>query len=98
MKPVKIPIEDVLDLHTFRPKDIPELLEDYFAECFKAGFYSVRIIHGKGKGIQKKRVQELLKKNPTVASFKDAPPEAGGWGATLVELRRDVDAEKAAAS
>ena len=93
MKPVKISIEDVLDLHTFRPKDIPDLIEDYLAECFKAGFYSVRIIHGKGKGIQKKRVQELLKKNPIVASFKDAPPEAGGWGATLVELRKNYDTE-----
>ena len=90
---MKISIEDILDLHTFRPKDIPDLIEDYLAECFKAGFYSVRIIHGKGKGIQKKRVQELLKKNPIVASFKDAPPEAGGWGATLVELRKNYDTE-----
>ena len=88
MKPVKIPIEDVLDLHTFRPKDIPDLLEDYFTECMNTGIYSVRIIHGKGKGIQKRRVQGLLKKSPIVKSFKDAPPEAGGWGATLVELSR----------
>ena len=94
MRPVKISIEDVLDLHTFLPKDIPDLLEDYFAECVKAGFYSVRIIHGKGKGIQKKRVRELLKNNQMVASFKDAPPEAGGWGATLVELHRHVNVEK----
>ena len=88
MKPVKIPIEDVLDLHTFHPKDIPNLLEDYFSECMKAGIFSVRIIHGKGKGIQKRRVQKLLKENSVVVSFKDAPPEAGGWGATLVELKR----------
>ena len=87
IEPVKIPIEDVLDLHTFHPHDIPDLLENYFAECLKAGFKSVRIIHGKGKGIQKKRVQGILKKNPNVKSFTDAPPEAGGWGATLVELR-----------
>jgi dsDNA-specific endonuclease/ATPase MutS2 len=89
MEPVRLPIEDVLDLHTFRPQDIPDLLEDYLAECLKAGFYSVRIIHGKGKGIQKKRVQGILKNNPMVASFRDAPPEAGGWGATLVELSKD---------
>lgn len=89
MEPIKIPIEDSLDLHTFLPQDIPDLLEDYLAECLKAGFYSVRIIHGKGKGVQKRRVQGLLRNNPLVSSFKDAPPEAGGWGATLVELKRN---------
>ena len=86
-EPIKLSIEDVLDLHTFHPKDIPNLLEDYFFECIKAGIFSVRIIHGKGKGIQKRRVQKLLKENALVVSFKDAPPEAGGWGATLVELK-----------
>ena len=90
MEPIKIPIEDVLDLHAFHPRDIPGLLEDYLAECLKAGIYSVRIIHGKGKGIQKRRVAELLAGNPLVLSFKDAPPEAGGWGATLVELNRSA--------
>jgi DNA-nicking Smr family endonuclease len=93
MKVVKLAIEDVLDLHTFRPKDIPDLLEDYFTECLKAGIYSVRIIHGKGKGIQKRRVQGLLEKNSMVTTFKDAPPEAGGWGATLVELSKILDPE-----
>jgi DNA-nicking Smr family endonuclease len=77
-----------LDLHTFHPKDIPNLLEDYFSECMNAGIFSVRIIHGKGKGIQKRRVQKILKENSVVVSFKDAPAEAGGWGATLVELKR----------
>ncbi len=86
MEPVKIPIADVLDLHTFRPRDIPALLEDYLAECRKAGIYALRIVHGKGTGAQKKRVRQLLAKNPAVASFQDAPPEAGGWGATLVQL------------
>ena len=93
MKVVKLAIEDVLDLHTFRPKDIPDLLEDYFTECLKAGIYSVRIIHGKGKGIQKRRVQGLLEKNSMVTAFKEAPPEAGGWGATSVELSRNIDPE-----
>ena len=88
MKPVRIPIEDVLDLHTFKPQDIPDLLEDYFSECLASGIYSVRIIHGKGKGIQKRRVREILKRNPRVISFSDAPSEAGGWGATLVELKK----------
>ena len=89
MEPVKVPIEDILDLHTFLPRDIPDLLEDYLAECLKAGLYSVRIIPGKGQGVQKRRVQGLLQNNPLVFSFKDAPPEAGGWGATLVELKRN---------
>ena len=89
MEPVTIPIEDALDLHTFLPRDIPDLLEDYLIECLKAGLYSVRIIHGKGKGVQKQRVQGLLQKNVLVFSFMDAPPEAGGWGATLVELKRN---------
>jgi DNA-nicking Smr family endonuclease len=93
MNVVKLNIEDVLDLHTFRPKDIPDLLEDYFTECLKAGIYSIRIIHGKGKGIQKRRVQGLLEKNSMVTTFKEAPPEAGGWGATLVELSRNLDTE-----
>jgi len=93
MKPIKILIEDVLDLHTFRPQDIPHLLEDYFSECLRSGIYEVRIIHGKGKGIQKRRVQGILKKNPMVTSYCDAPPEAGGWGATLVVLRKDFKIE-----
>ena len=94
MEPVRLPIEDVLDLHTFRPRDIPDLLEDYLAECLKSSIYSVRVIHGKGKGIQKKRVQQILKRNPMVASFRDAPPEAGGWGATLVELDRNFEIDR----
>ncbi len=87
MKPIIMPIEDVLDLHTFQPRDIPDLLDDYFAACIEKQIYSVRIVHGKGKGILKKRVQELLNKNPMVLSFKSAPYDAGGWGATLVELK-----------
>jgi dsDNA-specific endonuclease/ATPase MutS2 len=91
MEPIQIPIEDVLDLHTFRPQDIADLLENYFDECIKAGIFSVRVIHGKGKGIQKKQVQRILQKNPQVKNFKAAPPEAGGWGATLVQLMPPAD-------
>jgi len=83
-----MPIEDFLDLHTFKPKDIPDLFIDYFSACIDADIYSIKIIHGKGRGILKKRVQGFLKKNLMVKSFQDAPPEAGGWGATLVELKR----------
>lgn len=88
MDPIRIPIEDVLDLHTFHPRDIPRLIEDYIEECLRLRFLSVRIIHGKGTGAQKMRVQELLRRNPNVRSFKNAPAEAGGWGATIVELQR----------
>ncbi len=89
--PVKIPIEGVLDLHTFHPGDVPNLLEEYLKECLEARIYSVRVVHGKGKGIQKHRVQGLLQRLPMVASFSDAPVSAGGWGATIVELKREKD-------
>ncbi|MBW2173097.1 MAG: class I SAM-dependent methyltransferase [Deltaproteobacteria bacterium] len=92
-KPIKVPIEDVLDLHTFSPKEIPSLLPEYLNACREAKIYSVRIIHGKGKGFQKNRVRSLLKGHPMVASFSDAPSQAGGWGATIVELRREIGFE-----
>ena len=90
MKPVAVPIEDFIDLHTFKPQDIPDLIENYIAECVRAGFASIRVIHGKGAGFQKKRVQDLLRRNPRVRSFADAPIEAGGWGATIVELKTNA--------
>jgi DNA-nicking Smr family endonuclease len=90
MEPIHIPIEDVLDLHTFRPRDIPDLLQEYFSECIKAGIFHVRVIHGKGKGIQKRRVHQILDKHPLVRRYTDAPPEAGGWGATLAELKKPI--------
>ncbi len=91
MEPIHIPIEDELDLHTFHPRDIPDLLEDYFEECIRHGIFSVRVIHGKGKGVQKHRVQTLLRKHALVASFSDAGHGHGGWGATLVELKQSPD-------
>jgi len=87
--PVRIPIEDVLDLHAFRPKEIASLLEEYLNACRQARIYSVRIIHGKGRGVLKRRVESLLSKLPMVVSFSDAPATAGGWGATVVELNRE---------
>jgi dsDNA-specific endonuclease/ATPase MutS2 len=90
MNAIRIPIEDVIDLHTFRPADIPDLIEDYIDECIRAGLTSVRIIHGKGMGRQKARVRELLRRNPRVLSFTDAPREAGGWGATIVALKKGL--------
>lgn len=90
-EPTRVPIEDVLDLHTFLPKEIPSLLNEYLRACRETGIYSVRIIHGKGKGQLRHRVHSILGKHPMVASFSDAPSRAGGWGATIVELRRDID-------
>lgn len=87
MQPVKVPIDGVLDLHTFSPKDLPDLLTDYFQACREKGIRSVRVIHGKGKGILKARVHALLAKNPMVIGFKEASMETGGWGATIVKLK-----------
>ena len=86
MKPVIVPIDGTLDLHTFNPKELPSLLSEYLLACKHEGIRQVRIIHGKGKGIQRARVHSLLKKNPLVKQFKTAPEEAGGWGATQVDL------------
>jgi DNA-nicking Smr family endonuclease len=83
---VHIPIEDWIDLHTFSPKEIPSLLEEYLLECQKRGFKEVRIVHGKGKGVQMTIVHSFLQKSPLVESFRLAPPEAGSWGATIAVL------------
>jgi DNA-nicking Smr family endonuclease len=87
MDPVEYPITDILDLHTFHPRDVPDLLDDYFEACLEKQIRSVRIIHGKGQGILRRRVEAILARHPRVAGFHPAPPEAGGWGATLVDLK-----------
>lgn len=87
MDPIDYPIGDVLDLHTFRPREVPDLLDDYFEECLGRGIDSVRIIHGKGQGILRERVHAILRRHPQVAGFDAAPGNAGGWGATLVRLK-----------
>ncbi len=87
--PVRIPIEDSIDLHTFSPKEIPSLLEEYLSECIKARIYEVRIIHGKGMGYQRRMVHSFLEKCSLVQSFQSAPPTFGGWGATIALLRRE---------
>jgi DNA-nicking Smr family endonuclease len=86
-EPIVLPIEDSIDLHAFHPKDIPSVLEEYLEQCREAGIYEVRVIHGRGKGIQRQIVRSLLEKHPKVHSFRDAPPQSGGWGATVVLLR-----------
>ena len=85
---IRIPIEDSIDLHTFSPKEIPSLLEEYLRECIKAGIYEVRIIHGKGKGYQRRIVHSFLEKSSLVQSFSSAPSGFGGWGATIALLHR----------
>ena len=86
MEPIRIPIEDVLDLHTFRPQDIAGLLEDYFDECIKAGIQSVRVIHGKGKGVLRRIVHSCLEKVSYVKDFRLGGHGSGSWGATQVDL------------
>jgi len=86
-EPFRIPIEDVLDLHTVSPRDIKPVVEEYLSETFRLGFRAVRIIHGRGVGVQREIVRKVLERTPFVESFGDAPMEAGGWGATIVTLR-----------
>jgi dsDNA-specific endonuclease/ATPase MutS2 len=86
--PIVVPITDVIDLHPFAPKDIPSVTEEYLRECLAAGIFEVRIIHGRGTGVQRNIVRSILAKHPRVLSFQDAPAEAGGWGATVVTLKK----------
>lgn len=85
---VVVPIDGTLDLHTFSPRDVPEVLDAYLEACLEKGIYEVRVVHGKGIGVQKKIVEERLRKDPRVLSFRLGGHGAGGWGATLVTLRR----------
>ena len=87
-QPVEIPIDGVLDLHTFLPKDVKDLVVDYLAACRERGIFQIRIIHGKGIGQLRQSVHAILTKHPDVASFTLDHPQYGGWGATLVSLRK----------
>jgi DNA-nicking Smr family endonuclease len=86
-EPIEVPITDVFDLHTIPPRDVRAVVEEYLKEAQSAGFRSVRIIHGKGIGVQRDMVRKILGKTPFVIDWADAPPEAGGLGATIVWLR-----------
>jgi len=86
-EPVRIPIEDSIDLHGFRPREVRDVVAAYLEAAQEAGFREVRLIHGRGRGVQRRSVQALLDGHPHVARFTDAPPTRGGFGATLVWLR-----------
>jgi dsDNA-specific endonuclease/ATPase MutS2 len=86
-EPFVVPIEDALDLHAFAPREIPGVVNDYLEAAAEAGFREVRLIHGRGKGVQRQRVQQVLATHPRVARFRDAPPDRGGFGATIAWLR-----------
>jgi dsDNA-specific endonuclease/ATPase MutS2 len=86
-EPVAIPITDVFDLHTIQPQEVKLVVEEYLHEARRLNFRTVRIIHGKGKGVQKEIVRKVLERTAWVESWSDAPPEAGGLGATIVKLR-----------
>ena len=86
-EPVRIPITDVFDLHTVPPRDVKPIVEEYLEEARRLGFKALRIIHGRGIGVQREMVRSILARTSFVESFSDAPMEAGGWGATIVTLR-----------
>jgi len=86
--PVRVPIEDSLDLHSFQPRDVPSVVDEYLKEACARGFSEVRLIHGRGIGVQRRIVQSLLATHPLVTAYADAPEERGGRGATIVRLVR----------
>jgi dsDNA-specific endonuclease/ATPase MutS2 len=86
-EPVRIPLTDELDLHTFQPREISSLLESYLEECVRAGRREVRIIHGKGTGTLRETVHAWLRRSPLVVDFRLGNENSGGWGATIVALK-----------
>ncbi|MDQ3917824.1 MAG: Smr/MutS family protein [Acidobacteriota bacterium] len=90
-EPVRLEITDVFDLHTIRPRDVRAVVEEYLREAHRKGFRVVRIVHGKGVGVQREVVRSLLARTPFVERFADAPADAGGWGATVAFLKVSED-------
>jgi dsDNA-specific endonuclease/ATPase MutS2 len=85
----EVPITDIFDLHSFLPRDVKSAVEAYLEEAHARGFRYVRIIHGRGVGVQRDMVRKVLARTPFVKEYSDAPAEAGGWGATIVTLGYD---------
>lgn len=92
--PVALPLDGELDLHTFHPRDVEPLVEEYLAACREAGVLQVRIAHGKGTGAQRRRVQALLARLPMVQGYRAAGESDGGWGATWVQLLPPQESQK----
>jgi len=90
-EPVVIEITDVFDLHTIPPRQVKAVVEEYLREAYAKGYPVVRIIHGKGIGVQRELVRTILARTPCVVDWTDAPPEAGGLGATIVRLAQSAD-------
>jgi DNA-nicking Smr family endonuclease len=93
-EPVEIPLTGELDLHVFAPRDIPSVVEEYVRACRERGILSLRLIHGRGRGVQRAEVRRVLGRVEGVLGFGDAPPSAGGWGATVVTILPGVGAHK----
>ena len=87
---VVFPVEDTIDLHPFRPKDVRSVVESFLEAAVEAGFRHVRIVHGKGIGVQREIVRSVLKRHPAVVSFRDGGIGGGQWGATLADLRPET--------
>ena len=85
-EPVELLVTGELDLHAFAPRDIPLVVEEYVRVCRERGILRLRLVHGRGKGVQRAVVRRLLAQIPGIAGFADAPPDSGGWGATSVQL------------
>lgn len=85
-EPVALDITDVLDLHPFAPSEVKDLVRDYLDLAYEKGLRRLRIIHGKGVGVQRQTVRKILERDPRVVEFGDPPGEAGGWGATWVRM------------
>lgn len=88
-EPIVVEITDVFDLHTVQPRDVKAVVEEYLEQAHARRFPSVRIIHGKGIGVQREMVRTILARTPFVVDWTDAPPDAGGLGATIVRLSRE---------
>ena len=86
-EPIRIPVTDIIDLHTVPPRDVKDVVEAYLEEAHAMGLKALRIIHGRGIGVQREIVRAVLARTEFVLDFHDAPAEAGGWGATVVTLR-----------
>ena len=92
-EPVRVPLTDVFDLHNIQPREVKLVVEEYLHEARRLGFRGVRIIHGKGIGVQREIVRKVLERTEWVEDWTDAPPQAGGLGATIVRFREPVSDE-----